>query len=136
MSALTLTSPNKPDMLFLLLLVIFGPGIVSTTGLSVSQSSKCRFVPCYSQNDILTTVASDVSAREGRLHQNNVGCNTATGMTYEGTLLNTTTGPATEKHCSSAPDEEVLSMPEHSLQRLSAMQRERLTYPPSGPQAS
>lgn len=85
-----------------------------------SSYSPCRFSPLYSQNDILQNSSAflwDVFYWEGRFHQNNVGYNTANGMTYDGTLLNPHTGlaNASEKHPFSAPSKEVSSDSSHEV---------------------
>lgn len=71
---------------------------------------KCRFSPHYTQSQILKDpkpYISDVLYWEGKFHQNNIGYNTLNGMTYDGTLLDQTTGLATEKHPFSAASKEV-----------------------------
>ena len=51
---------------------------------------------------------------EGKFHQNNVSYNTFNGMSYDGTLLDETTGLATAKHPFSAASKEVrLPCPTH-----------------------
>ena len=69
----------------------------SGTGSSNSSSSQpaCRFSHQYSQSDILSDPSSfikDVMYWEGHFHSDSVGYNIANGMTYDGTLLNPTTG--------------------------------------------
>jgi len=69
----------------------------SGTGSSNSTSSQptCRFSHQYSQSDILSDPSSfikDVMYWEGHFHSDSVGYNIANGMTYDGTLLNPTTG--------------------------------------------
>ncbi len=62
---------------------------------SSSSELACRFSHQYSQSDILSDPASfikDVMYWEGNFHSNSVGYNTANGMTYDGTLLDPTTG--------------------------------------------
>lgn len=73
----------------------------------------CRFAPQFSQQDVLTSPNDfvwDLLYWEGHFHQNNVGYNTANGMTYDGTLLNTRTGEAnlTGLHPFSAASKESL----------------------------
>jgi hypothetical protein len=92
----------------LCLLVTAAPKLVRST-----TPSKCRFSPLYSQEEILhnsTSYAWDVFYWEGNFHQNNVGYNTANGMSYDGTLLNSTSGLATEKHPFSAASKESLQI--------------------------
>lgn len=70
----------------------------------------CRFSLQYTQDDIVKNpenFASDLLYWEGKFHQNNVGYNTANGMSYDGTLLDPTTGLATQKHPFSAASKEV-----------------------------
>jgi hypothetical protein len=61
------------------------------------EAPPCRFAPTYSQKDVLNNpdaFANDFLYWEGKFHQNGVGYNTANGMTYDGTLLDPTTGIA------------------------------------------
>jgi hypothetical protein len=53
---------------------------------------------------------SDVLFWEGNFHQNNVSYNTFNGMSYDGTLLDETTGLATSKHPFSAASKEALQI--------------------------
>jgi hypothetical protein len=74
---------------------------------------KCRFSPTFSQAQILrdpTSFISDVLYWEGKFHQNNVSYNSYNGMSYDGTLLNETTGLATAKHPFSAASKESLQI--------------------------
>jgi hypothetical protein len=94
----------------LCLLVTAAPKLARST-----TPSKCRFSPLYSQEEILhnsTSYAWDVFYWEGNFHQNNVGYNTANGMSYDGTLLNSTSGLATEKHPFSAASKETHAPPD------------------------
>jgi hypothetical protein len=71
---------------------------------------ECRFAPTFTQQQVLNNpdaFISDVLYWEGKFHQNNVGYNTANGMSYDGTLLDPTTGQATQKHPFSAASKEV-----------------------------
>lgn len=73
----------------------------------------CRFSPGYSQAGILQNpkaFANDIFYWEGHFHANNVGYNTANGMTYDGTLLDSKTGLATDKHPFSAASKESLQI--------------------------
>lgn len=81
-----------------------------------SEYPKCRFSPQYSQYDVLkdsSAFAWDMLYWEGHFHQNDVGYNTANGMSYNGTLLNPITGlnNVTRKHPFSAASKEVLLHP-------------------------
>ena len=74
--------------------------------------SPCRFSPRYSQDDIFrnsTAFANDVFYWEGQFHMNSIGYNTNNGLTYDGCLLNQTTGLAniSERHDFSAASKEV-----------------------------
>src|SRR2546429_6582988 len=53
---------------------------------------------------------------EGQFHQDDVGYNTANGMSYDGTLLNGITGVATEKHPFSAASKESLQVTVQPMQ--------------------
>jgi hypothetical protein len=78
--------------------------------LSPRHAPDCRFSPDYTQQQVLSDPDKfiwDVLYWEGKFHQNNVGYNTANGMSYDGTLLDTTTGLATAKHPFSAASKEV-----------------------------
>jgi hypothetical protein len=71
---------------------------------------KCRFSPLYTQEQILANpdpFASDLLYWEGKFHQNNVSYNSYNGVSYDGTLLDETTGLATAKHPFSAASKEV-----------------------------
>jgi hypothetical protein len=71
---------------------------------------KCRFSPLYTQEQILANpdpFTSDLLYWEGKFHQNNVSYNSFNGMSYDGTLLDDTTGLATAKHPFSAASKEV-----------------------------
>lgn len=76
-------------------------------------SSKCRFSPSYSQDQILkdpNPFISDFLYWEGKFHQNNISYNANNGMSYDGTLLDETTGLATDKHPFSAASKESLQV--------------------------
>ncbi|KUJ15856.1 putative GPI anchored protein [Mollisia scopiformis] len=78
-----------------------------------SVPPKCRFSPTYTQQDILNDPASfisDILYWEGQYHQNNVSYNAHNGMSYDGTLLNETTGFPTAKHPFSAASKELLQI--------------------------
>lgn len=73
----------------------------------------CRFSPSYTQAEILKDPGpfiSDVLYWEGKFHQNNVSYNTFNGMSYDGTLLDETTGLATAEHPFSAASKESLQI--------------------------
>ncbi|KAH8756135.1 putative GPI anchored protein [Hyaloscypha finlandica] len=74
---------------------------------------KCRISPSYTQAQILkdpNPFISDVLYWEGKFHQNNVSYNSYNGMSYDGTLLDETTGLATAKHPFSAASKEALQI--------------------------
>jgi hypothetical protein len=105
----------KPNIMALLLLIPLCFLFVTAAPRAArsAEPSKCRFSPLYSQKDILhnsTSYAWDIFYWEGHFHQNNVGYNTANAMTYDGTLLNSATGLATEKHPFSAASKESLQI--------------------------
>jgi hypothetical protein len=78
-----------------------------------SGTPKCRFSPSYTQAQILndpSSFISDVLYWEGRFHQNNISYNSFNGMSYDGTLLDETTGLATAKHPFSAASKEALQI--------------------------
>lgn len=84
----------------------------ASTHRQASTPSPCRFSPLYSQDDILrnsTPFAWDVFYWEGQFHQDGIGYNAMNGMTYDGVLLNRTTGLASvsEMYSSSAASREV-----------------------------
>src|SRR5690349_1628624 len=101
-------------ILCLLFSLLYSSSVAATVGPRQSSShSPCRFSPLYSQGDILhnsTAFAWDVFYWEGQFHQNNVGYNTMNGMTYDGTLLNPSTGLANKSglHQFSAASKEVI----------------------------
>ena len=77
------------------------------------RTPKCRFSPTYTQAEILQNpkqFISDFLYWEGKFHQNNVSYNTLNGMSYDGTLLDETTGLATAKHPFSAASKESLQI--------------------------
>ena len=76
-------------------LLLLAPLVAAIPPRQASNHSSCRFSPSYTQAEILqnsTAFVEDIFFWEGQFHQNNVGYNTANGMTYDGTLLNPTTG--------------------------------------------
>ncbi|KAF2095699.1 putative GPI anchored protein [Rhizodiscina lignyota] len=80
---------------------------------SCFQAPPCRFSPRHSQQEILnnpTNFVNDILYWEGHFHANNIGYNTANGMSYDGTLINGTTGIATDKHPFSAASKESLQI--------------------------
>lgn len=75
-----------------------------------TPAPKCRFSPLYTQDQILANpdpFISDLLYWEGKFHQNNVSYNSFNGMSYDGALLDETTGLATAKHPFSAASKEV-----------------------------
>lgn len=75
--------------------------------------SPCRFSSLYGMRDILTNSSSflnDVFYWEGQFHNSQVAYNPQNGMSYDGCLLDQTTGLAnlTERHPFSAASKEVL----------------------------
>jgi hypothetical protein len=86
----------------------------------VSTSPKCRFSALFTQDQILANpqpFISDLLYWEGKFHQNNVSYNAFNGMSYDGTLLDETTGLATAKHPFSAASKEVGKLP-HNLKEM------------------
>ena len=82
----------------------------AATVLPSAISPPCRFSHQYTQREILENpknFISDMLYWEGKFHQNNVSYNTFNGMSYDGTLLDETTGLATAKHPFSAASKEV-----------------------------
>lgn len=76
-----------------------------------TSAPPCRFAPSYTQNQILQhpdDFAQDFLYWEGKFHTNNVGYNSANALTYDGALLNWTTGLPWDKHPFSAASKEVL----------------------------
>ncbi|KAK3676103.1 hypothetical protein LTR78_003853 [Recurvomyces mirabilis] len=64
---------------------------------SCTASPKCRFAPAYTEAQILANpepFICDLLYWEGHFTQPGIGFNGANAMTYDGTLLNTTTGLA------------------------------------------
>jgi hypothetical protein len=79
-----------------------------------SVHSPCRFSPLYTFDEISTNstaFVNDIFYWDGQFHQNGVGYNTANGLTYDGCLLNQTTGLAnfSGRHDFSAASKEVTS---------------------------
>jgi hypothetical protein len=75
--------------------------------------SECQFSATYTQAEILQNpdaFISDFLYWEGKFHQNNVSYNSFNGMSYDGTLLDETTGLATAKHPFSAASKESLQV--------------------------
>jgi hypothetical protein len=73
--------------------------------------SPCRFSPKYTQDDIFrnsTAFVNDIFYWDGQFHQDGVGYNSQNGLTYDGVLLNQTTGLAnmSERHDFSAASKE------------------------------
>lgn len=80
----------------------------------VSTPLKCRFSSLFTQEQILHDphpFISDLLYWEGKFHQNNVSYNSFNGMSYDGTLLDETTGLASAKHPFSAASKEVHRLP-------------------------
>ncbi|KAH7420027.1 putative GPI anchored protein [Cadophora sp. MPI-SDFR-AT-0126] len=78
-----------------------------------AQHPKCRFSPLYTQSSILKNPDPFISSFlywEGKFHANNISYNTLNGMSYDGTLIDPTTGLATEKHPFSAASKESLQI--------------------------
>jgi hypothetical protein len=80
-----------------------------------SVHSPCRFSPLYTFDEISTNstaFVNDVFYWDGQFHQDRVGYNTANGLTYDGCLLNQTTGLAnfSGRHDFSAASKEVSSL--------------------------
>jgi len=76
---------------------LFFSCVLSTTQGYSPHTPKCRFSPSYSVQDVLANSEEfvwDLLYWEGNFHQNNVGYNSANGMTYDGTLLDPTSGIA------------------------------------------
>ena len=76
-----------------------------------SSASACRFAPRYTQQQILDDpqpFLNDLMTWEGKFHANDVGYNTANGMSYDGTLLDLKSGERTELHQFSAASKESL----------------------------
>ncbi|KAL2356526.1 putative GPI anchored protein [Cryomyces antarcticus] len=95
--------------LSILSVLFFAAASLSAPNYGKNNNPPCRFAPLYSQDDVLEhphDFARDFLYWEGHFHQNNVGYNTANAMTYDGTLLDPTTGLATEKHPFSAASKE------------------------------
>jgi hypothetical protein len=75
-------------------------------------ASPCRFSPLYTQEDVLKNPDKfewDLLYWEGKFHQDGVGYNITSALTYDGTLLDPTTGEAnaTGRHEFSAASKEV-----------------------------
>jgi hypothetical protein len=77
-------------MWFSILIALF----LSPLGVT-SSTPPCRFAPLYNAQSILSDPASfeaTLLSYEGLFHQHNVSYNAVNGMTFDGTLLSTTTG--------------------------------------------
>lgn len=79
------------------------------------HNETCRFSPTFSHDEVLANpegFIKSVIRAEGKFHSNGVGYNSANGMTYDGTLLNYTTGLANSSglHPFSAASKESLQM--------------------------
>lgn len=87
------------------------------------RSPRCRFAADWSQKDVLKNPDRfewDILFWEGKFHQNDVGYNTANGMTYDGTQLDLTTGARTTKHPFSAASKEVIDLFQRPITFLTA----------------
>ncbi|KAK2746476.1 hypothetical protein FQN57_003102 [Myotisia sp. PD_48] len=76
-----------------------------------SSAPSCRFSLNYSQKDILKDPSDyiwDLLYWEGKFHQNDVGYDEQSGMTWDGSLLDPKTGRATRKNPFSAASKEAL----------------------------
>ena len=118
-------------MPFSMFFVLFSTLVAATHD---NANPPCRFSPLYSQADILrnpTPFAQDVFYWEGHFHQNNVGYNTANGMTYDGTLLDPVTGlaNASEKHPFSAASKESLQIMVYAHAIAGDPRAARFVYP-------
>lgn len=94
-------------------MLTFAPIIVVLVSLivSVSSSPSCRFATTYTASQIIAdpnSFLSDLLFWEGKFHQNEIGYNTANGMSYDGTLLDSVTGLNGDKHPFSAASKESL----------------------------
>lgn len=81
----------------------------------LASHSPCRFAPSYTQDQVLTnstSFVSDIFYWDGQFHQNGIGYNSQNGLTYDGCLLNETTGIAnqSERHDFSAASKEALQV--------------------------
>ncbi|ORY25727.1 putative GPI anchored protein [Naematelia encephala] len=84
------------------------------------QDTQCRYAPSFSLSDIQTNASSFIQAylaQESRFHTPNVSYNEVNGMTYDGTLLNPTTGErnVTGGHPFSAASKESLQIMMYAL---------------------
>lgn len=80
---------------------------------SVVATPSCRFARNYTTASILSNpnpIASDLLYWEGKFHADNVSYNAATGLSYDGTLLDPTTGVHTAGHPFSAASKESLQI--------------------------
>lgn len=93
-----------------------GLALLAHSVLAQNISTTCRWASRYSQADILrnyTAIETDLLVWEGRFHADNVGYNTATGLTYDGTTLDLQTGQANASglhHFSAASKEAIQIM--------------------------
>ena len=107
--------------MYLVLLVVLLTVDLSAASIVPRQApshSPCRFSLRYTQDDIFhnsTAFVNDIFYWEGQFHQNGVGYNSVNGLTYDGCLLNQTTGLAnmSERHDFSAASKEVQPRNQH-----------------------
>ena len=102
-------------MLLYLLLCVAITSSASVLPRQAPPHSPCRFSLRYSQDDILTNSSgfiSDVFYWDGQFHQNGVGYNSVNGLSFDGCILNQTTGLAniSERHDFSAASKEALQI--------------------------
>lgn len=96
-----------------LLLLLPQLGRLATAAPGGAAAPSCRFATQYTREQVLSDpdrFAQDLLYWEGKFHQNDVGLNTANGMSYDGTLIDPTTGEATAKHSFSAASKEALQV--------------------------
>lgn len=92
-------------------LLVLLPSILVVRAAPAPSTPPCRFALGYTQNQVLKnldTFAQDFLYWEGKFHTNDVGYNSANALTYDGALLNWTTGLPWDKHPFSAASKEVL----------------------------
>lgn len=76
---------------------------------SATTTPPCRFAPGWTQEEVLANpdaFAQDFLYWEGKFHANDVGYNSGNALTYDGSLLNFTTGLPWDKHPFSAASKE------------------------------